>query len=360
MSNEVNFAGIMLSFFLILYFLFKPERQTHDLIASALLVVFAAFLSAPWIHDTGWHFLFIVPPTLPFLVGPVLLLFVESLISASFRLKPFDLVHFAVPFSVYIYIAFFAHSIPGAPGYPPVEGSGFHLFPGPATLLSLLGYGIASLWKIIRHRETVKSYFSFLSSQNTMRWPARLVVGYLVIVFLLIFMDVFHRRLHFALPGPPRVHSMISFLFVFFTGYLNLYARPVFSNSADKAEDSRYQKSAIEESKLKSYCHTIEEYLKEEKPYRNSEFTVLELEKAVGIPRHHISQAFSQGFETNFYNYVNQLRVEEVISSLQNKKYREHSLLRIGLESGFNSKSSFNRIFKQWTGKTPSEYRSAL
>jgi AraC-like DNA-binding protein len=48
--------------------------------------------------------------------------------------------------------------------------------------------------------------------------------------------------------------------------------------------------------------------------------------------------------------------VKEVIERMANPSEKHKSLLGIALDAGFNSKSSFNQVFKQHTGKTPSEY----
>ena len=61
--------------------------------------------------------------------------------------------------------------------------------------------------------------------------------------------------------------------------------------------------------------------------------------------------------EKNFYTLINEYRVQEVIRRMNDKQYQMYTLLAIALDAGFNSKSAFNRIFKQITGKTPSEYK---
>ena len=59
----------------------------------------------------------------------------------------------------------------------------------------------------------------------------------------------------------------------------------------------------------------------------------------------------------NFFDFINSYRVESVKEMLLNKEFEHYTVLAIGLESGFNSKTSFNTVFKKMTGVTPSEYR---
>jgi len=58
----------------------------------------------------------------------------------------------------------------------------------------------------------------------------------------------------------------------------------------------------------------------------------------------------------NFYNLVNEYRVNEVKERMKSEDMKQLTILAIAFDSGFNSKSSFNTIFKEKTGRTPSEY----
>lgn len=77
----------------------------------------------------------------------------------------------------------------------------------------------------------------------------------------------------------------------------------------------------------------------------------------MNISTHHLSQAINQNLNTNFYKFVNAYRVEEVKKKLKNPEFEKYSILGIAFESGFNSKSTFNKIFKEETGMTPSEFK---
>jgi AraC-like DNA-binding protein len=58
----------------------------------------------------------------------------------------------------------------------------------------------------------------------------------------------------------------------------------------------------------------------------------------------------------NFYDLINSFRVEEFKSRLQSAEKDKMSLLGHAYESGFNSKSTFNHVFKKITQQTPSQY----
>ncbi len=80
----------------------------------------------------------------------------------------------------------------------------------------------------------------------------------------------------------------------------------------------------------------------------------------LNISRHKLSEAINNGQKKNIYKLINEFRVEEVKEMLVNPAFNHFTVLGIGLECGFNSKTSFNRIFKEETGLTPTEYKRAI
>ena len=96
------------------------------------------------------------------------------------------------------------------------------------------------------------------------------------------------------------------------------------------------------------------------KPYLDRELTIYDLSRQLQIPRHILSEIINEHMGKNFYNLVNDYRVEEVKSRLETDDYKHLTILGIAFDSGFNSKSSFNTIFKEKTGSTPSEYLKTI
>ena len=78
------------------------------------------------------------------------------------------------------------------------------------------------------------------------------------------------------------------------------------------------------------------------------------------ISPYHISQVFNDCFNKNFYDFINLYRIEESKKLLRNPKNNEKTILEILYEAGFNSKSTFNALFKKHTGVTPTEYRKFI
>jgi AraC-like DNA-binding protein len=102
----------------------------------------------------------------------------------------------------------------------------------------------------------------------------------------------------------------------------------------------------------------IRRALEDEQLYRNPTLTLAELAAHTGLPARLISFTVNQGFGKSFNDLVNGYRVAEVQRRLRHTDDARHlTLLGIAFESGFNSKTTFNRIFKQVTGMAPSEFK---
>ncbi|WP_299530239.1 AraC family transcriptional regulator [Ulvibacterium sp.] len=69
-----------------------------------------------------------------------------------------------------------------------------------------------------------------------------------------------------------------------------------------------------------------------------------------------LSQTINIGLGKTFNDFINELRVNEVKKKMHNPKYDHLNYLGIAMESGFNSKATFNRAFKKFTGENPTTY----
>ncbi len=73
-----------------------------------------------------------------------------------------------------------------------------------------------------------------------------------------------------------------------------------------------------------------------------------------------LSNIIKQFSGKNFNDYVNEFRIDLAKELLKSSDYKNYTINSIGLESGFNSKSSFYATFKKHTGLTPTEYQKSL
>ena len=92
------------------------------------------------------------------------------------------------------------------------------------------------------------------------------------------------------------------------------------------------------------------------KVYLNSELNLSDLAKMAHMSRGQLSEIINTTFEKNFNDFVNGYRVEAFKGMLKDNKHKQLSLLGIAQECGFNSKATFNRVFKKLTNHSPTEY----
>ena len=98
------------------------------------------------------------------------------------------------------------------------------------------------------------------------------------------------------------------------------------------------------------------EMIEGEKLYQEPRFSLDELASQLGQSKHQISRVINAKEGRTFYDLINRYRVEHLKKMMTNPKNHHFTILAMGLESGFNSKASLNRIFKNITGLTPKEY----
>ena len=100
--------------------------------------------------------------------------------------------------------------------------------------------------------------------------------------------------------------------------------------------------------------------MKTEKPYLNSELNLSDLASELEMHRNELSQIINKGFQKNFNDFINEFRVNAFKKELENGAHKQLSLLGIAMDCGFNSKATFNRVFKKITNTSPTEFLQNL
>lgn len=126
--------------------------------------------------------------------------------------------------------------------------------------------------------------------------------------------------------------------------------------STQEETADKYKKSSLEESQLTAIFEKVRATLESQKLYRDNNLTLTQLSEAASIPKHQISQAINSCYSGNFFDLINDYRVEAFKQLAAQPDNKHLSLLGIAQEAGFNSKASFYSVFKKKTGLTPSEY----
>lgn len=129
------------------------------------------------------------------------------------------------------------------------------------------------------------------------------------------------------------------------------------NSGTEKAESlEKYKNSGMVKDVASKLYATLLKTMDEQKPYLDPQLSLSRLAKLLDISPNLLSQIINQEAQVNFHDFVNSYRVQEFIEKAS--KNKNFSLLALALDSGFNSKSSFNNIFKKQKGVTPSKFLS--
>lgn len=310
---------------------------------------------------------------LPYIYGPLLLLYAKWMTTEHPRFDPRYLWHFA-PFLIFLVAALIyidENVMHGTDGFLVRDRFvSFRIVYGSTFFISITAYSIATFVVIKRHKQRLKEFVSYSSEKITLQWLVGLSItfytGY-VVMFIFGGVDIMVG----FMPFDPYEISFISLtLLTFLFGVFGFHQPGIFEELVRHehsinvpeldADSKKYQRSGLKQHDVADLVNKIRKYMVIEKPYLDRELSIYDLSKQLNISRHTLSEVINEHMGMNFYNLVNEYRVKEVKDRLKSDKYKQLTILAIAYDSGFNSKSSFNTIFKEKTGQTPSEYLGKL
>jgi AraC-like DNA-binding protein len=124
-------------------------------------------------------------------------------------------------------------------------------------------------------------------------------------------------------------------------------------NSSDSKKNTQESPSAEKEKIVQELLL----YMQSNKPYLEPELTLEQLASKLSLKPRALSQAINEILGQNFYDFINRYRIDEASRLLTHPKDEKITILEVLYEVGFNSKSSFNTLFKKYKGLTPTEFK---
>lgn len=307
---------------------------------------------------------------LVFLYGPLLFFYVKSLISENFSFQWRDAWHL-LPFGalsvlrIFIYPQSFEYDHYLSGKLNPAGGAIiFFLF------TSLIGYWLATLLVLTRHRKNLLNHFSYHSQKLALDWIWLIML--LFIVNQLIGSFAPFLKDYFRDPQE-AVFWLFQFNLGIFMYLLTIFGlmQPIIFPEKEKAEaqnlplekepaPGKYSRSGLSEEQLQQLSAQIQQYLQTQKPFLNPEYSLQIMSEDLQLSRQNLSQTINEVFDKNFYQLINTYRVEEIKRLLQSPASDRLTMEGLAYEAGFNSKASFYRVFKEFTGQTPTAYKGSL
>lgn len=239
----------------------------------------------------------------------------------SFSLK--DYIHF-VPFILFLFLIPF---IPRKGNFESFWNYGIAVF-------HLLTYLILSWFILYKNRLKI--------SKNIARWYRNILIGATLIWF------------HY-------VGNMFDFTIYYITGPIFysflIYAFSYLFLNRHKFNLLKYSSSNLNKNSSKVLFQKVKELFETEHPFLDDSLTLNIVSEKLNVKAREISQAINENTQQNFYEFVNQYRIEKAEVLLKDSKYASEKIATIAYESGFGNVTSFNVAFKKRTGLTPSVYR---
>lgn len=299
------------------------------------------------------------------------------MLGMKLRFRKIDFVHFILFFLVFSYYVYL--------GLYPVERTHFfnelyvgngnglvlNIIFGYAQLIQFFVYLIASIRLVRKSIINEKNYFS-----DEGKTKARWLLELLILLFLL---DLVCMVMYLVIDKNVEVFY-IPVMYNLFYGYIvyqsfryaSIFNQVVFieyqkqveplldfsENDLKSTATNKY--SLLDKQKFDVYAERTITHFETSKPYLDPELNITKLSEQLAIPVHYISAVINEKMNKSFFDFVNHYRIEEVKQHLKNKEHEKFSLEAIGNNCGFNSRTSFFRVFKKQTGKTPKDYLKAL
>jgi len=132
----------------------------------------------------------------------------------------------------------------------------------------------------------------------------------------------------------------------------------VSKETESKPEQDKHNSGALDVSTRDCILKDVKQYMENEHAYKDNQLNLISLSELVGVSTHHLSEVLNQHEGKNFYQFVNDYRVNYVCEHLV--KVNKPKIIELALDAGFSSKSTFNAVFKQFTGLSPTQYRQKV
>jgi len=362
-SFEALFIGMLI--------FVKKDKSISDYILSSLFMLYAITIGLSYLEilnrTSGYPYPQFISTSTPFILlnGPLIWLYVGSHTKQNFKLKWNHLFHL-IPFIGVVTLFFFTiYSLPIAERIAMDSQSTFKQlisYPIIITLIALstLFYYSWSLLMIRNFNKNIKSFFSKVDKID-LKWLKIIIVAALVshasisgiyIIDLLIGWIPFNFM--------QIIGFMIASAYIIALGFFgfkqgNLFTTTVINLNLEEISEKPIPDTPISNEDELFVKHLLE-FMKQNQSYINPELTLAKLSEELNVHPDYLSSILNGRLNLNFFDFINHYRVEAFKEACKKPENKNLTLISIAYDCGFNSKATFNRVFKKTTNLTPSEY----
>ena len=221
-------------------------------------------------------------------------------------------------------------------------------------IISFIGYTIASIRLFKKHKKVMEHQISYvLVIRRYIRYVLVTVILFTVLWFISFISGIFKFSEISTVLNYPLVW-VSSPLFIYVIGYYSLRQPEIFRMPLHPK--IKEEKARLKPDEIQRLQKRLKFFIQEEEIYKTPDLSLKGLAEKLNTTSNNLSWLLNQVYQKSFYDYINTYRVQDIIECIDQGLHLKQTLLAIALDAGFNSKSTFNKAFKQVTSQTPSEY----
>ncbi len=348
--NGITIISIFQAIFLAMVFFFKKAEgnRIYNKIFAAIIFIFSIQIMVSlsvnywsYVYFKGYYKFFFVLYQTAYLFGPLLYFYIQSITNQSYSFRVGELIHF-LPFAIAITLML-------------VLIYGFEIVPGGnytrlGVIIHSMIYIFISIHYLKNRGISLKSLFDLKNPHDFIKF---LLVCYIMLwlvnvqIFAIIKFITFAKWCAYV----SSLYSLTAFVFINSIAFLALIKPDLFIHK------QKYANSSLAVNEKDILFNKLIEFVTTSKPYLEPSLTLKKLSDDLDMPLKSISQLINEKQNQNFNDFINTFRIEESKRYMQDISCANLTIQEIFYKSGFNSKSTFNLIFKKQTGYTPLEYR---
>ncbi len=369
-------------------------ERPADRFAALLLVTLCLYVAqwmlgfANWYDAHNWQttVMFYVPWANYLLIGPLVYFYFRALTNAAFRWQRRYWWHFVPffvlllePLAVFGYDIVYLHWLRGAelsyffhtrgPWAEAMNTGGITLYDIVTYLfvrIHLIGYLVLTILLYRRYRRYLLQNFAS-EDRYAFRWVRSLLIVFLAGISVALVTNILEQVFEFSYVGSWYSYFVLGATIYIISIQFFLADPAHLRNLRFNPDDAATEAGAVEpaavtatDPELQHWGQRLAEHMTTARPYLDSDLSLRALAEQIGTNSSVLSRVVNIREGLNFNDYINGFRCREVIRRFEAGDHEHLTFLAMALDAGFNSKATFNRAFKKYTGKSPRVFVAAL
>ena len=307
---------------------------------------------------------YLIPVNFSLGLGPLMYLYIKKMTTPDWLFSKKDWLHFLpLIFEIIVHVILCKEAL--EKGVLATDTSAFYaLFPAVQmfAIISVVVYCFLALSLIRKYHVWLKANYSDDDKYN-LRWLYRLTILFAFFWFMLVpytLIDYAFYNFQLGIQDYYPIYILLSLMTLWISIEAFLKPEMVFlDNIKNENSDKVVVKPKVSQDVIDK-ANWLKEEMERNLFYLDSELSLKSLAQNLDIHPNILSKVINEGLGKSFSDFVNEYRVNAIIDRLKDPKYEHITLLGISYECGFNSKTTFNRVFKNITGMTPINYKKSI